>query len=108
MTNDKRMEIQDMFQDYVKTLRDFYSSCEGDYASVTLDPQIEWIEPDVPDLWFSGTHHGPDAVLKEVIEPAFGKVRCFPHPVRPIPRYRRLCCRHRPLPGTREKTQVSS
>ena len=67
-----------MFQDNVKTLRDFYGAvAQGDCASVMLDPQIEWIEPDVPDLWFSGTHYGPYAVLKEVIEPASEKFDAF-------------------------------
>jgi ketosteroid isomerase-like protein len=67
-----------MFQDNVKTLRDFYGAvAQGDYASVVLDPEIEWIEPDVPDLWYSGTHYGPYAVLKEVIEPASEKLDAF-------------------------------
>ena len=47
-----------MSEGSVKTVRDVYGAfARGDFASVTLDPQIEWIEPDVPDLWFSGTHH---------------------------------------------------
>ncbi|MGO8749287.1 MAG: nuclear transport factor 2 family protein [Thermoguttaceae bacterium] len=67
-----------MSEGSVKTVRDVYGAfARGDFASVTLDPQIEWIEPDVPDLWFSGTHHGPDAVLREVIEPATEKLDAF-------------------------------
>ena len=31
----------------------------------------------MPGLWFGGTHHGPDAVLKEVIEPASEKFEAF-------------------------------
>ena len=67
-----------MSQINVSTVRDFYGAVvRGDFASVTLDPQIEWIESDVPDLWFSGTHHGIDAVLKEVIEPTHENFDAF-------------------------------
>jgi ketosteroid isomerase-like protein len=67
-----------MSQDYVQTVRDFYGAvARGDFARVTLDPQIEWVEPDVPDLWFGGTHHGPDEVLKEVIEPVYERFDAF-------------------------------
>ena len=67
-----------MSQIYAKTMRDFYgATAPGDFASVTLDPQIEWVEFDVPDLWFSGTHHGTEAVLQEVVEPASEKIDAF-------------------------------
>jgi ketosteroid isomerase-like protein len=62
----------------VEIVRGFYDAVmRGDFASIMLDPQIEWIEPDVLDLWFGGSHHGQDAVLKEVIEPTFQKFDDF-------------------------------
>jgi uncharacterized protein len=62
----------------VKTVRDFYGAiAQGNFASITLDPHIEWVEPDVPDLWFSGTHYGPEAVFREVIEPTYEKFDAF-------------------------------
>jgi uncharacterized protein len=42
-----------------------------------FDRNIEWIEPNVPGLWFQGTHRGPDAVLKNVVEPAFERITDF-------------------------------
>jgi ketosteroid isomerase-like protein len=40
----------------------------GDIPNVlaNFDPQIEWIEPDVPGAWFSGIHHGSETVAQEV------------------------------------------
>ena len=40
----------------------------GDIPAVAaaLDPEIEWIEPELDGLPYSGTHHGPDAVVNEV------------------------------------------
>ncbi|MDA8387769.1 MAG: nuclear transport factor 2 family protein [Nitrospiraceae bacterium] len=51
----------------------------GDIAAAraSLDPDIEWIEPEVRGLWFGGTHHGADAALKEVVEPTFDNVDDF-------------------------------
>jgi uncharacterized protein len=67
-----------MSQTNLMTVRDFYGAvAQGKFASLTLDPQIEWIEAEVPDLWFSGTHRGPDAVFREVIEPTYEKVDAF-------------------------------
>lgn len=67
-----------MSQENLSLVRDFYSAvARGDFAKIMLDPQIEWIEPDVLDLWFGGLHHGQDAVLKEVIEPTFKKFDDF-------------------------------
>jgi uncharacterized protein len=67
-----------MSQNYVSTVREFYGAvARGDFAKITLDPEIEWIEPYAPDLWFSGTHHGPEEVATEVIEPAFEKFNEF-------------------------------
>jgi ketosteroid isomerase-like protein len=69
---------QAMSQSYVNTVREFYGAfAQGDFASITLDPQIEWIEPNVPGLWFSGTHYGSEAVFKEVIEPASKNLDAF-------------------------------
>ena len=67
-----------MSQDNIKTVREFYGAvARGDFSNLPLDSQIEWIDPDVPDLWFSGTHHGRDAVLSEVIEPTFERIDDF-------------------------------
>ena len=61
-----------MSQNNLNAVHDFYGAiARGDFAHSMLDPQIEWIEPHVPDLWFSGTHHSPAEVLSEVIEPTF-------------------------------------
>ena len=61
-----------MAQNHVKTVGDFYAAIsQGDLSCVALDSEIEWIEPDTLDLWFSGTHHGPDGVRRDVIEPTF-------------------------------------
>lgn len=43
----------------------------------TLEPNIEWVEPKVPGLWFQGTHRGADAVVEEVVKPTFGKIEDF-------------------------------
>jgi uncharacterized protein len=67
-----------MADENVTTIRDFYGAvARGDLSSVVLDPHIEWIELDVPDLWFSGVHHGPEAVLDEVVRPTFEKFEAF-------------------------------
>jgi hypothetical protein len=42
-----------------------------------LDDNIEWIEPDVPGLWFAGTHHGAEESLREVVMPTFDHVDNF-------------------------------
>jgi uncharacterized protein len=62
----------------VDVVRDFYDAVmHGDFARIMLDPQIEWIEPHVLELWFGGLHQGQDAVLKEVIEPTFDRFDDF-------------------------------
>ena len=64
----------------VKHLKSFYDAvARGDFTAARqyLDPNLEWMGPDVPGLWFSGTHRGPDALFKEVIEPAYGKISEF-------------------------------
>ena len=68
-----------MSQNNINTVQNFYAAVtRGEFANLPLDPQIEWIEPHVPDLWFSGTHQGPDGVLTEVIEPTFREIRRIP------------------------------
>jgi hypothetical protein len=42
-----------------------------------LDDNIEWIEPDVPGLWFSGKHHGAEESLREVVMPTLDRVNDF-------------------------------
>ncbi|MGA2065314.1 MAG: nuclear transport factor 2 family protein [Thermoguttaceae bacterium] len=49
----------------------------GEFPLDSLDPQVEWTEANVPDLWFGGTHHGPDAVLREVMGPTSEHVDGF-------------------------------
>jgi hypothetical protein len=67
-----------MSEKNVKIVRDLYDAVnQGDFPLDALDPDIEWIEANVPDLWFSGTHHGPEAVRKEVMEPTSEHVEGF-------------------------------
>lgn len=64
----------------IKVVQSFFEAApRGDIsaARAVLDPQIEWIEPGVPGLWFAGTHHGPDAVFSEVVEPTFNHIEDF-------------------------------
>jgi uncharacterized protein len=64
----------------VKHLKGFYDAVEqGDFTAARqyLEPTLEWVGPDAPGLWFGGTHRGPDALFKEVIEPAYGKIGEF-------------------------------
>lgn len=63
--------------DIVKTL--FEADPKGDMEAAhnVLDVNIEWIEPDVPGLWFAGIHRGVEAVFREVIEPTFEHVENF-------------------------------
>jgi ketosteroid isomerase-like protein len=39
---------------------------EIDLALASLDPDIEWVEPDTPGLYFAGTHQGVEAVAHTV------------------------------------------
>jgi len=62
------MKRQD--QENIKLIKRFYDAASrGDLgpARKALDANVEWIEPNVPGLWFSGTHRGADAVWKEVM-----------------------------------------
>jgi hypothetical protein len=64
----------------IKLVKNFYATAAcGDTGPgrYLLDPNMEWIEPKVPGLWFSGTHRGADAVWKEVFGPAPEKVENF-------------------------------
>ena len=61
-----------MSQENINVVRSFFEAApRGDFAAAlgALDPQIEWIEPGVPALWFTGTFHGPEAVVSGVIGP---------------------------------------
>lgn len=69
-----------MDHDNVGVVRAFYQAVQrGDYPAVRrlLDPKVEWIEPAAKALWFAGTHRGPDAVIREVIESTAGRVARF-------------------------------
>jgi ketosteroid isomerase-like protein len=39
---------------------------ESDAALASLDPDIEWVEPATPGLYFAGTHQGVEAVAERV------------------------------------------
>ena len=62
-----------MSEENIAVVRTFFEAApRGDYAAAlaVLDPEIEWIEPGVPALWFTGTFHGPEAVVSGVIGPS--------------------------------------
>jgi ketosteroid isomerase-like protein len=64
------MKIHD--HENIKLVKRFYESIDrGDLgpARDLLDRNVEWREPDLPGVWFNGTHYGADAVWREVIEP---------------------------------------
>jgi ketosteroid isomerase-like protein len=72
--------MRNYVQENIKLLKSFYDAASrGDFGPVSqaLDPNVEWIEPNVPGLWFSGTHRGADAVWKEVIGPTVDKIDKF-------------------------------
>jgi len=67
-------------QEYIKMVKSLYQAASsGDFspARAAMDPRVEWIEPNVPALWFSGTHRGADNVWKEVISPTGDKFERF-------------------------------
>lgn len=58
-----------MAQKNIGTMRAAYDAfAKGEYTRLPFAPDIEWIEPDVEGLWTRGTHHGVDAVIKDVFE----------------------------------------
>lgn len=63
--------------DIVKTFFEAASKGDMDAARAVLDDNIEWIEPDVPGLWFSGVHRGADKALREVVMPTFDYIDNF-------------------------------
>ena len=72
--------MKDHVQQNIKLIKSFYASAAlGDSgpARYALDPNVEWIEPKLPGLWFSGPHRGADAVWKEVIGPTAEKIDNF-------------------------------
>ncbi len=67
-----------MSKDNIKTVRNAYDLfARGDFAHLPFDTQIEWIEPDVEGIWMRGTHHGCEAVIKEVFKPTLDKFDDF-------------------------------
>jgi ketosteroid isomerase-like protein len=63
--------------DIVKNFFDAVPKGDMTVARGVLGDNIEWIEPDVPGLWFAGIHRGAEAVLREVVEPTFKYVDDF-------------------------------
>ena len=64
----------------VTRLRSFYDTvARGDFHAARHypDPEFEWVEPEEAGLWFGGSHHGADAVFREVIEPTYGRIAQF-------------------------------
>jgi ketosteroid isomerase-like protein len=67
-------------QENIRVAKLFYEAAgRGDmsHAREALDPNVEWIEPNIAGLWFSGTHRGADAVWKEVFAPTPEKIEKF-------------------------------
>ncbi len=67
-------------QENIERVKGFYEAVmrrDTNTARNLLDGNIEWIEPKVPGIWWSGTHWGPDGVFREVIEPTFNKLSDF-------------------------------
>ncbi len=72
--------MKDKAHENIKLLKSFYAAVSrGELGSArsALDPEVEWIEPGLPGLWFSGTHRGTEAVFKEVIGPSNEKIDKF-------------------------------
>ncbi len=63
--------------DIVKNFFDAVPKGDMTVARGVLGDNIEWIEPDVPGLWFAGIHRGAEAALREVVEPTFKYVDDF-------------------------------
>jgi len=59
--------------EHVEAIKKFYHHmAENDWmkAREFLDPEIEWIEPKLEGLWFSGRHDGVNSIWREVLEKA--------------------------------------
>ena len=57
----------------LKLVKGFYRALtlhDWSAARNVLDPEIQWLEPVVPGLWFGGMHSGVESVFREVIDPA--------------------------------------
>ena len=61
----------------VKTFLEAGAKGDAEAARNVLDDNVEWIEPEVPGLWFSGKHHGADLSLQEVVMPTFDHIDDF-------------------------------
>lgn len=69
-----------MEKNKIEIVRAFFEAApkgDAEAARAVLDDNIEWIEPDVPGLWFAGEHHGADESLREVVMPTFDHVDNF-------------------------------
>jgi len=72
--------MKDQRHENIKLVKSFYAAVSrGELAAARnqLDTDVEWIEPGLAGLWFSGTHRGAEAVLREVIVPASEKIETF-------------------------------
>ena len=72
--------MKDKGQQNIKHLKRFYAAAsrgELEIVRGTLAAEVEWVEPSLPDVWFSGTHRGPEAVINEVLTPATDKLQKF-------------------------------
>jgi ketosteroid isomerase-like protein len=63
--------------DIMKTFFEIGTKEGMEAARKVLDDNMEWIEPDVPGLWFSGIHRGAESALREVVKPTFDYVDNF-------------------------------
>jgi uncharacterized protein len=69
-----------MSEKNIQLVRSFFEAVpQGDAAGAraVLDPNVEWIEPEVPGLWFGGIHRGADNALREVVEPTLDLIDDF-------------------------------
>ncbi len=72
--------MKDKAHENIKLLKSFYAGVSSGELGAThslLDPDVEWIEPGLPGLWFSGTHRGAETVFKEVIGATNEKIEKF-------------------------------
>ena len=69
--------MKERARENIKLVKSFYASMSrAELGTIRnlLDPEVEWIEPALPGLWFSGTRRGPETVLKEVLGPTSEKI----------------------------------